>query len=125
MTVYGPRPALPKLQVGDPAVVVGRQHRSHVVYDATITKVGRAWVDLQAVNSPRKWRMRLDTQNEATGYSDSDSFRTPEQHEWDERLADADKRLRAHGVYPDHASPWHNPERRMRLADLLDQNTED
>lgn len=49
----------------------------------------------------------------------------PEQHEWDQRLADADERLRTQGVRTDYGSPWHAPERRMLLADLLDQHKED
>ncbi len=128
LSTDGPRPPLPKLAPGDEVIVIESPYRSSSEHRAKVTKVARVWIDLEEIGDrpyPRHWRMRVDTQNESTARRGGCRFSTPEQHEWDQRLADAYKRIRAHGVVVEFHSPWHAPERRMLLADLLDQHKED
>lgn len=126
LSTDGPRPPLPKLAPGDEVIVIESPYRSSSEHRAKVTKVARVWIDLEEIGDrPCHWRMRVDTQNESTARRGGCRFSTPEQHEWDQRLADAYKRIRAHGVVVEFHSPWHAPERRMLLADLLDQHKED
>ena len=91
---------------------------------AVVTKIGRVWVDLKAAESApdlqrwMTWRMRMDTQNEATEYSQLDaSFATLEQHAWDETLTWARGVLKDQGLRVERDSTWFG--REIELADVL------
>lgn len=126
MTTYGPRPPLPKLAVGDEVIVIQPNYRDTREHRAKVTKVARVWIDLEEISDrpyQRHWRMRADTQNDG-GDIQPNRFVTDEQHAWTKALADATARIGSHGINVGHHSPWHAPERRMLLADLLDQHKE-
>lgn len=118
------RPPLGKLNPGDPVIVAKRSYRQTRHIDATITKVGRVWVEMTATHDVRSqaetWRMRLDTQYETGGLNPrGDSFATPEQYAWDEQRAATDRYLREQGITVESGSPWYPPEQRLRLAEIL------
>lgn len=117
------RPALGPIAVGDTVIVTEYMYRDTRKVTCTVTKAARVWIELEEADSrdqwPRRYRMRRDSQNTGSDYSRQDYFRTPEQEEWDVRLADADSYLRAQGIGIHSASPWRFPARRIRLAEIL------
>jgi hypothetical protein len=130
MTETTARPELGDLKPGQ-KVMVRRspndmRHRpdSDWYIPAVVVKAARVWVDLSRSDlsgnqlGHRTWRMRRDTQDEATQYSGSnDSFATLDQHEWDETQHWARGVLEDNGIRIDHSSPWRG--RQVELADLI------
>lgn len=120
-----PKPALGRVAIGDRLLVIpagyGRGARGPI--DVTVAKVGRVWVELSEVDEVRSfaktWRLRLDTQDSASGYSHTDRFVTADQLAWEQRENAVDAYLREVSVRPDRDSPWGTPERRIILANLL------
>ena len=122
------RPELGELTVGQPVMVrrssndMRRRPPEQRYIPATVVKVGRVWVTLEGQEpgwrSSRQWRMRLDTQNEASQYSGSNaSFLTMDQHAWEETASWAMAVIRDHGLTVESRSPWRG--REIELADLL------
>lgn len=119
-----------KLEVGQKVMVRrspndsrGRAPEDQYV-PAVVTKVGRVWVDLRRSDLPENalgfgtWRMRIDTQNQASKYSGSNaSFATLDQHAWDQTRAWAFGVLKEHGLRVDHGTKWYG--REIELAETL------
>ena len=91
---------------------------------AVVVKAARVWIELKAAedvpDSKRwmTWRMRRDTQDEATQYSGSNNrFVTLDQHAWEETRSWARAVLRDNGIDLRGDSPWRN--REVELADIL------
>jgi hypothetical protein len=125
------RPALGELTVGQPVMVrrsandSRRRDPAECYIPAVITKAARVWIEMAKPDSSEwsiyRWRMRRDTQNEATQYSGSNaSFATLEQHEWDKTQAWALGLLHDQGIRVDRESPWSG--REVALADLIVEN---
>lgn len=118
-----PKPELGKLTVGQRVLVLPEPRNSYDVQEpinAEITKVGRAWVEMRPVTGHGFWRMRIDSQNQATGYGyGGDRFVTPEQHAWERRMRAARKVLSAAGIYPECGSAWLDDERTLALAEFV------
>lgn len=114
------KPPLGQVAVGDQLLVIRTNTRiNREPIKATVVKVGRAWINLEAVNGPGAWRMRLDTQNEATGYGyNGDRFVTTAQHEWEQRVKDAEEVLLAAKIDA-YRGPWAAGERLLALADFI------
>jgi len=122
------RPDLGELRPGQQVIVrrspndqQGRKPSERFI-PATVAKVGRVWVELKPDPPlcpwPTRWRMRLDTQNEATQHSGTNaSFVTLEQHAWDETQTWARGVLEKHGLTVESRSPWVG--REVELALLL------
>lgn len=117
------RPALGDIKVGDEVFVFagsyGRKQSAPVL--ARIAKIGRVWLDIDAVASQRTWRMRRDTQHETVGPNPhGPHFLAWTQMKWYERLNDADTFLREQGIMTSiNEHGWHKPSGRVRLADLI------
>jgi hypothetical protein len=122
------RPPLPDTLTPDMPVWVrrspnGMRRRTsdeHYI-EARIVKAARVWVEIEAVGegplNRQTWRMRRDTQDEATQYSDSDaSFLTEEQYRWQRRLDNARAYLSEQGIRVEEG-PWRD--REVALADVL------
>lgn len=132
------RPELGDIKSGDKVMV----HRSmndgrrlpaserHV--PARVVKASRVWIELEPDVEPgdrrswMTWRMRRDTQNESTQYPGNNaSFVTMTQYEYDERVRVADEFLREWGVtvasgkWAAGGEQWADPERRVKLANLI------
>lgn len=118
-----PAPIVPK--VGDPVIVCRRPVRGgeHRLVEATVTKVGRVWVEMHAPDNGMgtTWRMRLDTRDEGNReYSQFNaSFRTPEEHAWNEKVRKANAFLSEQRIVIHRGSPWDTEQRRVFLADLI------
>jgi hypothetical protein len=116
-----PKPALGKVAVGDRLLVLRPQNRfrDNDPIPVTVVKVGRVWVDL-ATEGNLSYRMRLDTQNEGSKYSQQNRFVTPAQHEWEQQIEGARSVLRDAKVNPGFGSPWHSDESRLlALAEFI------
>lgn len=119
-----PYPLLGDIQPGDPVIVIdpnrrGAQTSAHVV------KAARVWIEIKADDSPRKWRMRRDTQNENTGYGyGGHRFVTAEQDAWNQRYEEADAYLAELGIEFRSGRLWSAPEKRIQLADMIRAATE-
>lgn len=132
MTESMARPELGKLEVGQKVVVrrstndMRRRPDTDRYISAEVTKVGRVWVEVakypdMPVWSAYRWRMRMDTQNEATQYSGSNaSFATLDQHAWDETRDRALGVIREHGLRVETGSRWSG--REIELAHILAGN---
>lgn len=118
------RPVLGDIKPGDLVFVRGSER----YIPARVVKAARVWIELEATGDTRSWRMRRDTQEQATQYSGSSaSFVTAEQRAWDERLRDARKFLNSQGIRVeryvigsgnlDGGGPWWG--REIELADLI------
>lgn len=121
-----PKPELGKVAVGDRLLVIpasyGRVVREPIY--ARVTKVGRVWVDLAEVSDAgrvRAWRLRLDTQDNPSGYSQRDRFVTADQYAWEEQQSAVHAYLREQRVMPESDSPWRSEERMLTLANLMRQ----
>jgi hypothetical protein len=120
------KPELGKVAVGDRLLVIparyGRtQPEPRLV---AVTKAGRVWIDLEAVGDDswrsQTWRLRLDTQDAGSGYSNRDRFVTPEQYAWEERRSSVSTYLREQGITVESSSPWRLEEDGLLiLANLL------
>jgi hypothetical protein len=125
------RPESGQLAEGDKVLVFegtwGRPRREAI--PAVVEKASRIWLILRdggdGSRYPRQWRMRRDTQDEGNKqYPQGNGwFVTPEQHEYDERLAavDAvicDAKVRLDDGWRGAGRVW-TPERRIALADLI------
>lgn len=118
------RPQLGPLKPGDPVIVTNPDRPRSEPMQAHVVKAARVWIDLRETDQvgsfARTWRMRRDTQNEATGYGHGGQrFATPDQYDWDRRLADADAFLREQGIELRIGGAWREPHRRLQLAELL------
>lgn len=119
-----PRPALGPIAVGDQVVVTDHGYRTSVTIHCAVTKVGRIWVDLEEADPsdpkwPRRYRLRLDTQDTGSQYSTRDYFRTLDRQAWDNQARAADQYLRQQGIEFTSGSRWRSEERRLTLANLL------
>lgn len=128
----GERPACPVLVVGDKVIVrrspndMRGRPRTDRFMAAEVVKAGRVWLTIRCTGTSsdsREWRMRRDTQDQATQYSGSNaSFVTPEQHDWDERMAAVDAVIRDADVRLSdgwqRSEIW-TPDRRTALADFI------
>nr|BEK71358.1 hypothetical protein KPHV_85850 [Kitasatospora purpeofusca] len=113
------RPPLGNIQPGDPVVVIDPDQRGAQTA-AHIAKAARVWLEIQADDSLRRWRMRRDTQNENTGFGyGGHRFVTVEQHSWDRRFEEATAYLADLGIMFHPGRKWSAPERRIRLADMI------
>lgn len=124
------RPALGELKPGDMVLVrrsandMRRRPDTDRYIKAEVVTAARIWITIRHADLryAKEWRMRRDTQDEATQYSGSNcSFVTPAQHEYDERLRAIDTVIRDAKVRLDNGCPnkdW-TPERREALAELI------
>lgn len=90
-----------KVQLDDLVIVGVRSYGDKVEYrEAIVFKVGRVWIHLiDRKLLYRTWKMRLDTQDEATGTSYGGSFfRTLKQHADAAKREEAMKVLRYAGI---------------------------
>lgn len=120
------RPELGELTPGQPVMVRrsaidnrGRKPEDRYI-PAVVVKAARVWVDLERSGDgwPQSWRMRRDTQSEASDYSGSDaSFATMDQHAWDETHTRAQDLLKENGIRVEFGSIWKG--REIELADLI------
>ena len=92
---------------------------------AEVVKAARVWITIKTTDQwLREYRMRRDKQSETSGYGASDrSFVTPEQREYDDRIAEINAVIDAAGVDVErHVHPadrkW-TPSRRAALADFI------
>ena len=120
------RPALGKVAVGDELLVIRPFNRYRDDNDPVrvrVVKAARVWIDLEEIDQvssyARTWRMRLDTQNEGSKYTQQDRFVTAEQYAYETRVDAADAYLCEVKVRSDYGSLWNAPERRIVLANLL------
>lgn len=120
-----PKPALGKVAVGDELLVIPTtysRNRTEPV-EATVAKVGRVWIELEETNQvrsfKRKWRLRLDTQDDGTSGIYRDRFVTREQYAWAQRHSAAYDYLREQGIDLRNDSPWRSEEQQLVLANLL------
>jgi len=113
------RPVLGNVKVGDTVLVM---HRGRTI-TCRMAKVGRVWLDIDAVAQPGPtWRMRMDTQNENTGYGNGGAhFLTPAQMEWRERRDAAYAFLRKQGITAGSYAQdlWRTDAAKIHLAELL------
>lgn len=118
------RPPLGDLKPGDEVFVrrsandmQGRSNGSLYI-PARVAKASRVWIEIEVEGSWKTYRMRRDTQDEATQYSGSNSsFRTPEQKQWEVRQADGRRFLDEQGITLQMRSPWLG--REAELADVI------
>lgn len=114
------KPGLGPVAVGDRLLVIRTNTRiNREPIETVVVKVGRAWINLEATTGSGTWRMRLDTQNENTGYGyNGDRFVTHAQYEWEQRAADAETAL--HDAKIDvYRGPWASGDRLLALADFI------
>jgi hypothetical protein len=122
------RPELGELKPGQPVMVCRsmndyRRSKPEDRYiPAVVVKASRVWVDIEKPGSEtwsvNRWRMRRDTQDEATQYPGNNaSFATLEQHAWDLAAIQARQVLRDNGITLDLGSPWRG--REIELAALI------
>jgi hypothetical protein len=127
---YGKRPELGELVPGQRVMVYRSTNDMHCrepeerAVPARIVKANRVWIELETANfvpsqiGHRTWRMRRNTQDEASRYSGSDaSFATLEQYEWDETRNWAAGFLEKQGIRVDWWRPWSG--REVELADII------
>lgn len=113
------RPELGDVKPGDPVIITDPDRRGAQT-SAHIVKASRVWIEIQADDSPRRWRMRRDTQNENTGFGyGGHRFVTVEQHAWDQRLNQADAYLTELGIEFRPGRLWSASEKRIQLADMI------
>lgn len=101
-----------KLAVGDTVIV--HSHRQ-APREATVTKIGRAWITVA-----RRWqeqRFRLDDQTDGSGYSHGSRFYTHAQWAEKQQLDAAMTFLRAQGIDVRYDSPWRG--RETELATII------
>lgn len=124
------RPPLGKLKPGQ-KVMVRRSAidmRNRPAEDryvpAQVVKVGRVWVTLSRSDlvlsqlGHQEWRMRMDTQAEASQFSGNNaSFLTMEQYAWEEARHWGRGVLTEHGIQLATGSRWHG--REAELAELI------
>lgn len=114
-----PKPALGPVKVGDTLLVFlarySRDRTPPAPIEATVIKVGRVWIELQDPDStsrfPRTWRLRLDTQDDASKTNYHDRFVTTGQFEWEQQVAAA--RAAVASLKLDWTSPWQRDEDRL------------
>jgi hypothetical protein len=121
------RPKLGELEPGQPVMVrrspndMRRRPPEERYIPARVVKAARVWIDLESTDERQfllTWRMRRDTQDEASQYiSYNASFATLDQHAWDQTREWALATLRDHGIDLLRQSPWRG--REIELADLL------
>lgn len=127
MTTKKTRPALGELKPGQPVMIRqsyndtrGRKPEDRYI-PAVVVKASRVWIELVSTDEKRyrmSWRMRRDTQDEATQYPGSNaSFATLDQHAWDETWRWARDVLIDHGIELRNRSPWRG--REIEMANLL------
>jgi len=135
-TRYAPRPELGELKPGQPVMVyrspndMRRRQPEERAIPAVVVKAARVWVDLQKAGeedlpewSVNRWRMRRDTQDEATQFSGSNCrFVTLEQHDWEETRRWALGFLRENGIEIRTSGKWHG--REVELADIISAGTD-
>lgn len=97
---------------------------------ARIVKASRVWIEMERADlqpsqlGHRTWRMRRDTQDEATDYSGRNArFVTLEQHAWEEARRWGREVLDSNGIQLVTGSPWR--EREAELADLIVKGRKD
>ena len=119
------RPELGKLEMGQKVVVRqspndmrGRPAEERYI-PAVVARVSRVWAEMKPVGGDRRiWRMRMDTQDQATQYSGSNaSFATLEQHEWDQSRDWAREVIDSNALTVESRSPWRG--REIELAEVL------
>lgn len=112
------RPAAGHLREDDSVFVHGRGGKAT---PARVVKAARVWLTIEAPHARghHLWRMRRDTQNEGTDSMYQARFVTPAQHQYDERLREANDYLFDQGIELRPYSPWREPHRRVALADLI------
>lgn len=125
------RPECPPLKVGDKVMVLegtwGGPRRGAI--PAVVSGAARVWLTIEDVSAtsryPRTWRMRRDTQNEGnTTYPQGNArFVTPEQYEYDQRIAAVslvirDAKVRLDDGFQGPGRIWTDAAR-VALADLI------
>jgi hypothetical protein len=135
MNRYDERPELGELTPGQKVVVYrshndmrGRKPEERAI-PAEVVKAARVWVDIRKSGenldewSIYRWRMRRDTQDEATQYSGSNCrFATLDQFAWDETQRWARGYLREQGIELRRSGPWTG--REVELADIISKGTD-
>ena len=130
MNRYEARPGLGELKPGQ-KVMVYRSHNDmrnrpaeERAIPSEVVKVARVWIDIQksgenlAQWSIYRWRMRRDTQDEATQYSGSNAqFATLDQYAWDETRRWAMGYLQENGLRVERGTRWYG--REVELADII------
>lgn len=125
-----PRPEMGELTVGQQVVVVrspngqsGRKPEERCIR-ARIAKVSRVWIELEPADLAsgqlgyQTWRMRRDTQDEATKFPGNNArFLTLEQYYWEEDQRWGQQVLAARGIALTISSPWRG--REAELAKLI------
>lgn len=114
-----PKPALGPVKVGDELIVIPAPNKwnPRPNVEAVVEKVGRVWVELRDANDVRslakRWRMRLDTQNEGHSTHLQDRFVTAEQLAYEQRRNEAQQVLQDAGLSIRSESPWRTDEDRL------------
>lgn len=111
------RPELGPLKAGDKVFVIHSDTRRSTVTEHVVSKVGRVWVHLEREDQ----RFRLSGQKGESQYGYGAYFATPEQREYDQRIARAHRTLRDHGIELRWDSPWAEEDAAlMALATFLE-----
>lgn len=123
------KPELGRVAVGDRLLVIPARYGRGQLEPrlAAVTKAGRVWIDLEDVGDDcwqsQTWRLRLDTQDTGSGYSNRDRFVTPEQYAWEVRRSSVSIYLCEQGITVESGSPWRRDEDDLlTLANLLRQH---
>lgn len=114
----------PIIRVGDKVFILRRSGPGKVTsLLATVAKAGRVWLTLEVVpGSGRGGRFRRDTQQSEQSehtFGYADRFVTAEQLAYEEKVAEARRVLREHGIELRRESRWYGPENVVALANLL------
>lgn len=123
------KPELGRVAVGDRLLVIPARYGRGQLEPrlAAVVKASRVWIDLEDVGDDRwrsqTWRLRLDTQDTGSGYSNRDRFVTTEQYAWEVRQSAVSIYLREQGITVEPGSPWRRDEDSLlTLANLLRQH---
>lgn len=119
------KPELGKVAVGDKMLVIEHRYRQINTHEVVVTKVGRVWIDLAAEGN-RSYRMRLDTQNDGSQYSQKNRFVTQAQYEWEQKIEAARNVLVRAKINLDWDSTWYKDKARvLALAEFIRTYDED
>lgn len=100
------------VKVGDIVIIGGREYEPR---EATVTKVGRAWITVG--EGWQEKRFRLDDQTDGSEIGYPVQFYTPSQWAEKQRADEASTFLREQGIEFGWTSPWRG--REVELADLI------
>jgi hypothetical protein len=98
-------------------VTDGHGRAKATVYDGTVVKVGRVWIDVHKDGQQWGWRFRKDTQTDGSNFGHRPRFYTLEQWATKQRQDSAEAYLREQGIDVRYDSPWR--ERMTELAKTI------